>query len=446
MPIKNFKSTLSRLLSFTREKLLFQVSSLLFLVLTLSACTIPFISQKEESITLEYWGLWEPPTIVNTIINDYKTTHPSINISYKQRTHQQYRETLEAQIQAEKGPDIFRFHNTWVPMLKEELAPAPADIISSSDLKKDYYPTASADLMYQGKVVGLPLEIDGLALFYNEDIFKAAGVTKPPTTWTEFAQTAAKLTVRDTVGNIKTAGSSIGTATNVDHFSDILAVMIMQNGGELKSPVDKQSVDAVDYYTKFAKGQNRVWDETMPASTFAFAGASTAMYFGPSWRAIEFKNANPLLKFKTAPIPQLEGARVTWASYWAEGVSAKSAHQKEAWEFLKYLASDEILIKFYSELQKSPGRFFGEPYPKLSLGQKLATDPIVSAYISQAPFARSFPMASRTFDNGLNDQIIKAYEDAINSIGRGAPTKNALETAAKNISNITNRYSASQNQ
>lgn len=381
---------------------------------------------------------------MTAIINDYKAIKPNVNVSYKKRTKEQYRETLEAQIQSGQGPDIFRFHNTWTPMLKEELAPAPTSIISSSDFKGDFYTFVNLDLRGGGKIIGVPLGIDGLALYYNEDIFKAAGITKPPVTWTEFAQTAAKLTVRDTAGNIRTAGAAAGTASNVDHFTDILAVMIMQNGGDLKSPIDKQSIDAVDYYTKFAIGQNRVWDETMPASTVAFAGGNLAMYFGPSWRAIEFKNANPLLKFKTAPIPQLEGAKVTWASYWAEGVSAKSAHQQEAWEFLKYLTSDEVLIKFYSEAAKSPGRFFGQPYPKVAMASKLATDPIVGAYISQAPFARSFPMASRTFDNGLNDQIIKAYEDAINSIGRGTATKSALETAAKNIANTISRYSTQQ--
>ncbi|MEK9147269.1 MAG: extracellular solute-binding protein [Patescibacteria group bacterium] len=420
------------------------VSCLLSLVLILSACTHSrFFGQKEEQITLEYWGLWESPTVMTVLINDYKATHPNINISYKKRAREQYRETLEAQIQTGKGPDIFRFHNTWTPMLKEELAPAPASIIPSSDFKKDFYSVANSDLKIAGKVVGVPLGLDGLALYYNEDIFKAAGITKPPATWTEFAQTAAKLTVRDTAGNIRTAGAAIGTASNVDHFSDIAAVMIMQNGGELKSPTDKQSIDAVDYYTKFAKGQNRVWDETMPASTVAFAGGNLAMYFGPSWRAIEFKNANPLLKFKTVPIPQLEGGKVTWASYWAEGVSTGSAHQQEAWKFLKYLSSEEVLVKFYSEAAKSPGRFFGEPYPRVTMAAKLATDPIVGAYISQAPFARSFPMATRTFDNGLNDQIIKAYEDAINSIGKGTATKSALETVAKNITSIINRYNAS---
>ncbi len=426
-------------------KLIFTLVFFLLTTILLSACSLPIPglkSSKQETVNLEYWGLWESPTAIESIITDYKKIKPNVNISYKKRSKEQYRESLESQIQSGKGPDIFRFHSTWVPMLKDELAPVPSSVVSASDLKSNFYPVVAQDLRSGGKLVGVPLEIDGLELFYNEDIFKAAGITKAPSSWTEFAQDAVKLTVKDTAGNIRTAGAAIGTATNVDHFSDLLALMIMQNGGDLKSPADKQSADALQYYASFAQGANKVWDEAQPPSTVAFTGGNLAMYFAPSWRAIDIKNANPLLKFKVASVPQLEGNKVTWASYWVEGVSSKSQHQNEAWEFLKYMEEDDTLVRLYSEAAKSPGRFFGEPYPKVSMAQKLAADPILGAFITDAPFARSFPMASRTFDNGINDQIIKAYEDAVNSVLKGTPPKTALDTTAKNIQQILAKFPA----
>ena len=419
------------------------VTFCLTLALILTACSILPGQKKEAGVTLEYWDLWATQTAVDTVINDYKKIKPNVNIAYKKRTPQQYRETLENQIKTGKGPDIFTFHNTWTLMLKEELDPVPSDVVSQSEFKNNFYPVVFSDLRVNNKFVGIPLEFDGLALFYNEDIFKAGGITKPPSSWTEFAQTAAKLTVKDSAGNIRTAGAALGTASNIDHFSDILGMMILQNGGDPKSPTDKQSADALEYFANFAKGENKVWDEIMPRSSTAFVGNNLAMYFGPSWRAAEFRNGNPLLKFKVAPVPQLEGNKVAWATYWAEGVSTASTHKKEAWEFLKYLQSDEVLIKLYNESAKSPGRLFGEPYPKISLATKLASDPIVGAYISQAPYARSFPMASRTYDNGINDQIIKAYEDAVNDVAEGDQASEALETTAKNVTQILARYSSS---
>lgn len=409
----------------------------------LSGCSL-LNGQQEKQITLTYWGIWDSATVMNQIREDYKKIKPNVNITYEKKSPQQFRETLESQIASGKGPDIFQFHNTWTPILKEELAPIPQDVISQNEFKENYYPVVFNDLRNPNKeFVGVPLAIDGLGLYYNEEIFLSAGIAKPPATWQELVQTAAKLTVRDTAGNIRTAGIALGTAANVDHFSDILALMVMQNGGDLKSPTDRQTADALDYYVHFAKGENKVWDEAMPPSTVAFSSGSLAMYLGPSWRAAEIKIANPLLKFKVVPVVQLEGGSLAWASYWAAGVSARVKDKdtkKEAFEFLKYLNSDETLIKLYSESAKTPGRSVGMPYPKKELAQKLASDPIVGAYIIDAPFMRSFPMASQTFDNGLNDQIIKAYADAVDQVLSGTPAQKALETTAENVTKILQKF------
>src|SRR3990167_278948 len=402
--------------------------------LILTGCSLLPFAKEEKTVTLNYWGLWESPATINQLIADFKKENPKIDVIYEKKSPQQYRESLISQINAGRGPDIFRFHNTWTQVLYDILTPVPSDVVSQSEFKKNFYPTVFNDLRNSKKeFVGVPLEIDGLALFYNEDIFNAAGIVRPPTTWQEFAQDAVKLTVKDPVGNITTAGAALGTASNTDHFSDILGLMILQNGGDPKSPTDKASADALTYYTNFARGEPRIWDETLPASTIAFAGGNLAMYFAPSWRAIEIKNSNPLLNFKVAPVPQLENGSINWASYWANGVSAKSAHVNQAWEFVKYLNEEQTLIKLYSEAAKSPGRLFGQPYPTKALGQQLMPDPIVGAYIGEAPTMQSFPMASLTWDNGVNDQIIKAYEDAINTVAQGGNAASALQTTANII-------------
>ena len=421
--------------------LLKKVILVILFALILSGCRfIPGIKNQGE-VSLTYWGLWESAVNVNQIISDYQKDHPNVTIVYEKKSHQQYRESLQSQIEAGEGPDIFRFHNTWVPMLEGILAEVPQDVVSNGEFRDNFYPTVSLDLRNsQKKFVGVPLEIDGLGLFWNEEIFNAAGITGPPKTWQELTDIASKLTVRGPGGNITTAGVALGTASNVDHFSDILGLMILQNGGDPKLPTGQQAADALEYFTSFSMNASRVWDAFLPSSTVAFTGGNLAMYFGPSWRAIEIRNNKPLLKFQVAPVPQLEGGKVAWATYWAEGVSAKSNHQKEAWEFVEYLQQENILIKLYSEAAKTPGRIFGEPYPKVSMAPKIASDPILGAFISDAPYMRSAPMASRTFDNGLNDQMIKAYEDAVNSVLKGARAADTLTTTAKNVETILSRF------
>ena len=423
--------------------LLKRVILTILFALILSGCRLIPGIQDQGQVSLTYWGLWESAVNVNQLISDYQKDHPNVTIVYEKKSHQQYRESLQSRIEAGEGPDIFRFHNTWVPMIQSALSEVPADVVSASEFRDNFYPAVSSDLRNsQKKFVGVPLEIDGLGLFWNEEIFNAAGISAPPKTWQELADIASKLTVSGPAGNITTAGVAIGTASNVDHFSDILGMMILQNGGDPKLPTGQQAADALDYFVSFARGEGRAWDSSLPSSTVAFTGGNLAMYFGPSWRAIEIRNNNPLLKFQVAPVPQLEGGKVAWASYWAEGVSAKSPHQKEAWEFVKYLQQEDVLVKLYSEAAKTPGRIFGEPYPKVSMASKIASDPILGAFIADAPYMRSAPMASRTFDNGLNDQMIKAYEDAINSVLKGSRAADELQTTAKNVETILTRFGA----
>lgn len=343
-----------------------------------------------------------------------------------------------AAVEKGEGPDIFRFHNTWLPMMKEYLAPVPKKVMSDSEFEATFYPVALKDLKFQGQYYGLPLEIDGLALFYNESILKAAGYS-PPTTWEEFQNQALALTVKDESGRIVTSGTALGTANNIEHFSDILGLIMLQNGVDLKNPNSTKGVEAFTYYRMFAEPPQNTWDETLDNSILAFAAGEVAMIFAPSWEVFVIQAMNPNLDFKIVPVPQLHGVNITWSSYWVEGVSSKSKYQDAAFEFLKYLTSKEIMVAFYTEAAKS--RLFGEPYSRVDLASTLLNNPHVGPFITQAPNAESFYMCSRTFDNGINDRIIKYYEDAINSLSLGTSPQSALETAAKGVQQVLASYS-----
>ncbi|TSC53189.1 MAG: Uncharacterized protein LiPW16_464 [Microgenomates group bacterium LiPW_16] len=407
-------------------------------LLVLGFSIVKFLPKlKLVPVTLTYWGLWEQEAIMAPVIADFEKTHPKIKISYSRQSPKQYRERLASSLARGEGPDIFRFHNTWLPMFSRELAPVPSKVVSELQFKQNFYPVVEQDLKSGGQYFGIPLEIDGLGLFVNEEIFRAAGATYPKT-WEDLRTTALKLTVKDQNGKIRTAGVALGETANIEHWSDILGLMMLQNGVDLSNPTGKLAEDALVYFTLFAKPPEATWDETLDNSILAFARGQVAMIFAPSWQAFEIKNINPTLSFKILPVPQLPGSNISWASYWVEGVWAKSKNQEQAWEFLKYLGSKEVMTKLFAEEAKT--RLFGEPYSRIDLGQTLVNDPYIGAFISQAPNARSFYLCSRTHDNGINDKIIKYFEDAVNSLDKGVSPTAALETAAKGVSQVLATY------
>lgn len=413
-----------------KKALLLIGGALLFLILILSIFVF-VVSKKAGPVNITYWGLWEPEAVYQTVIADYKRLHPNVNITYSKRSPIGYRDSLNRALGQNGAPDIFRVHNSWMPMMKDVLAPIPSDVYSASSFKTTFYPVAGDFYPY-----AIPLEIDTLGLFVNDDIFRSGGVDIP-TIWdgdTGFMAIARKLTVRDGNGRIKTSGAAMGTASNVDHWQEIMGLMMLQTGTNLSRNVNSAAAaDALRYYSAFA-GSERIWDETLENSTLAFANGKVAMYFGPSWRYFDIKALNPNLNFHVVAVPQLVGgATINYASYWAEGVSAKSNNKTEAFAFLKFLSSKEQLEKLYAAESKVRG--FGEPYSRTDMASMLSSDPSVAPFIAAAPTAKGWYLASFTNDGdtGVNTRIAKYFTDAINTTMRGADPKGALDTVASGI-------------
>ncbi len=388
----------------------------------------------KQQINLTYWGLWEPNAVMRGIISEYQTQNPNTTITYVEQTKTDYRARLQTAINNGTGPDIFRFHNTWLPMLQSSMQPDSKKRVNMDD----FLAKTKEDGVKGGETFGVPLGFDSLVLFYNTQKFQSAGLSQPPSTWNDLMNDSEKLVVRDPKSGIQVGGVAMGTTNNVDHWSDIIGLLLMQNESD---PSIEIPSEVLAFYTQFS-GVKNVWNSTLPSSTYAFATEKVAMMFGPSWRAHEIRSINPNLEFKTAPAPQLSGENpVAWASYWLEGVSRQSKNADEAWKFLAFLSESENLQKLYTTAaQASPERRFGEPYPRTSLITSLETDPIVGSVVTQGKYAKSWYLCSRTFDDGLNDGIIKYFEDAVNAINKGTDVVQVIPTLQSGVQQKLGMY------
>jgi ABC-type sugar transport system, periplasmic component len=79
------------------------------------------------------------------------------------------------------GPDLFVTSAGDFMDLANNNTMAPVDDIMA-DVKSDFIPTTIEAASLNGKIVGIPYEMDPLGLFYRKDYLKAAGV-EPPKTW-----------------------------------------------------------------------------------------------------------------------------------------------------------------------------------------------------------------------------------------------------------------------
>lgn len=382
-----------------KKKILAIPLLLIFVLLTGFGCKTVDKATQEASkpITLTYWGVFDDTDTFNPIIEKYKIIHPNITIEYRKLRYEEYENALLNAWAEDRGPDIFSVQNTWVKKYQNKIAPLPTSTTMSytfeqgsikkelitelrttpsltiKDLKNTFADVVASDVVLDdGKIYGLPLSIDTLALYYNRDLFNSAGITEAPKYWNkEFQQDVKKLTKQDPKKGIIQSGIAMGTASNVDRYSDILSVLMMQNGAVMATgnqvsfhsipPTIKISynpgLEALRFYSDFANPQKEVysWNKDLPNDLQAFTSGNLAMYIGYAFNFAQIKSQAPTLNFGIAALPQIEGNQINinFANYWVESVSKKSKNIDAAWDFVQFLTKEEN-AKLYLEKTKKP--------------------------------------------------------------------------------------------
>lgn len=403
-------------------------------------------SQKPENVTLTYWGLWDEKAIMEPIIADFEKANPNIKIQYEMQDIKglgQYIERLTTRINNGTGPDIIRFHSSWTTQLKNYLLPFPQAFLKQTQLEEDYYQTVERDMKLNGAYYGIPLSIDTLAMFVNTQLLQAKGLPVPDD-WNEiYEKYAPNLAVKDQNGRILTSSIALGTYDNIAHASDIIAMLMLQNGADFDdlSANEGESVEgALKFYTSFSLGRDAVWDDTLDNSILAFSKGNLAIYFGYSNDVFSLRSLNPNLEYQVASVPSLAGRNSTVASYWAEGISVKTKHSEEALLFLQYLSRPETLTKLNQIKTKiSP---IGVLYPRKSMSPLLSSNDLMYPFVAQADNAQTTYFSADTYDGekGMISQMNVYLGNAIRSINNNSSVSSATEDLINGVNQVLSRY------
>jgi ABC-type glycerol-3-phosphate transport system substrate-binding protein len=368
------------------------------------------LAKKLAPITLQYWRVWDGPDDFAPVIAAYNKVHPNVKIVYRKFRYSEYEAAITDAFASDRAPDIISLHNTWVHEYQKKnlLAPMPAQTVmafpeikdsikkevvwnlkpnnspSLASVKKAFVGTVYDDIVIKAtdpatnrteeKLYGFPLSVDTLALFYNIDLFNNAGIINPPEYWNrEFQEDVKKLTIQNNRGEIIQSGVALGGAENISRSTDILSLLMMQNGANMMTgnritfhtpPAEfgakgyNPGIDALRFYTDFANPAKEVysWNDTLDNSIDMFVSNRLAMMFGYAYMLPEIRSRAPKLNFEVIKLPQIEGntLSVNYANYWVETVSRKSKYTEEAWDFLKHLAYSKNNVKSYLTATQKP--------------------------------------------------------------------------------------------
>ena len=431
--------------------LLFVVGGLLAIILIL--VVVNAIKSGRNTILvgtkgqLTWWGIHDESEIVSPLIEEYQKQNPNVKINYVKQSEADYRERLTSALASGEGPDIFEMHNSWEPMFRADLSSAPSSVLSKEDFSKSFYSVISSDLVKDAGIIGMPLEYDALTLYINDDIFTSA--LKPvPRTWDELETTAKELTQVGPNSLILQAGVPLGLMDNVDHWQEIVALMLLQNGVNLAKPQEQFTRDVILFYLNFYR-VDRVWNSSLPDSTNAFARGKVAMYFAPTLKAEKIREENSSLRFRTTPLPQLPKERpndpdISYATYWAQAVYKRSTNSEIAWDFLKFLSSPASLQEF-NRLRREKGQL-ERAYPRPEMAALQKDDKILGSVLTLAPHAKSWYLADETFDGptGINSQINKIYQDVLEAVLGNKDLNVVLRDLPAKINGVIAKYNTAK--
>jgi multiple sugar transport system substrate-binding protein len=402
-----------------------------------------------QSVTLQFWGVYDDVSFYNSAITDFQKTNPSIRIAYRQFNFADYESQLINSFAAGTGPDIWLMHNTWLPKHIAEIQPLPQQVLSGAKVsiftikqfQDQFVDGALNDLTQNSQIYALPIYMDSMALYYNKDLFNTAGIAQPPKTWDEFNDDVKKLTVLDSHGNIVRAGAAIGTASNINRSTDILGLLMMQSGVKMTDDshrsaafalsVGGQNVGetALQYYTDFANSTKQVytWNDQQQYSIDAFAGGNAAMMFNYSHEITTIRSKSARFNFGIAPMPQIAGSQVAvnYANYWAPTVSKQSKNAVAAWKFLVYLSS-----------AKGAGLYLtasGRPSARRDLIEQEKGQPDIGVFAEQALSAKCWYQVN-------SSAIETIFANMIDDVNFGrASARDALDSAQNKVNVLMQR-------
>ncbi len=357
-----------------------------------------------------------------------------VEIGYKKVSPlDQYEERLRTALAEGRGPDVFLLHASWIPRWLGTLLPAPDEVATARQVREEFVQAVADDVIVNNRIAGLPLFVDSLALYVNRDILNAAGIARPPRTWTEAQQVVRRTTrfnPRESA-QIDQHGITLGAARNVNRAPDILSVLMLQNLGDaslvnddgtMAFGDDERAVEALRFYTSFSNPGKDVYTWTLASdySLDAFAEGEAALMLNYSYHRSTLRLKNPRLNFALAPLPQVTpGSPVTYASSWAFGVSRTTPNPLAAWQFVRFISGAEPARTY---LKAS-----GYPPARRDLVDEFKNDPELGVFAEQSLIARTW----RQPDNRVTDRV---FNEAIDAVVSGRDTEEgALRRAAEQI-------------
>jgi multiple sugar transport system substrate-binding protein len=388
----------------------------LLLVFVLAACSDHKSSggadqtskESNEKIVLRFatWDSGEALKIQKKIARKFEEKHPFIKVQLE-AYGDEFDQKLTAAFGAKNPPDVMYMWN--FPAYFQSLEPLENFIKRDPiiDLNDFYQGLFNYSTMYR-ELYGMPAGFTTRVVYYNKDLFDAAGIPYPKDgwTWDDFKSAAKKLS------NPALGRYGFGVRPEPDTYD--LQGIVWSNGssfisedgqktnGYMNSP---ETIEAIELFTDMVKEKSAVLvgGKNQQSGEEAFKTGKIAMWESGIWPLDEFKKAK--VNFGTVEMPAFKGKPVRGViSSSAISIAKDSKNKDLAWEFVKFFSSKEAIKMRTADL---PVRI------SVVKDIKTAQDPLIGPFYKMLERSNATPayLLAKNWD-----EINRNLSSAINAI------------------------------
>lgn len=371
----------------------------------------------------------------------FEATHPNIKINM-QSMHwgSEYELRLRTELAAGNHPDIMAIDSPNLALYANSGSLLSIDSYMKEEGNiKDIPEGVLKGLTYKDEIYLAPIVESSIALFYNMNLFREAGIPFPsgnpnhPMTWDEVLEIAKKINnpAKGVIGIDPAQGFKVGEGPAYFKMP-----ILWQFGADVLSPDgstaegylnSKEALEALQFYQDlyFKHGVAEV--EMPPAP---FETDKLGMTILGSWAISELQQTPGFVlgeDFGVAPLPRRQN-QVVPNGGWALGISSKTKHPEEAWEFVKFATGYEGSKKFVEISGDLPARYsVAKEFPELNEYPKNIFVQQDQNYSKNRPVTPAYPVIS------------EAIKDLFEDVGlEGKDVEEAANLAIKKINNGLN--------
>ena len=427
---------------------------LLVAALLLAACPAPApvaapdsgdsseAAAADEVIEIEYWqyNFGARVDAMDQLIEMFEAENPGIKVIHNNEIpYADFRDKIAVSVPAGVGPDVATLFYGWQLdwIAADYLVPLPESDFPMSILD-EFSPMVQASVV-DGKLYTLPTAVRSLALFYNKDLMEAAGLDpeSPPTTLTELEEQAVACTQKDG-DEFSVYGFIVNPGGQAHHwFRQVLLPQFGQQplSDDRKTVLWNASDAGYAAWNEFLKFQTEL--ETGVAGVYendpdGFLAGEVCFHIDGSFRLGTIAKNAPDLNFGVAELPEHNGVKATFGSYWTHGITQKGASDPArlaaSTKFLKFITSPEAGALWVGIVGELPAQLEAAADPEL------LADPNLGAFAAGLDYAQATFFVNESDDR---QAIIDAFDAVILT---GADPNTELDFAVETVQAIYDEY------